>query len=72
MHASKRHAYERHTPIIAREIHAPCEIHVSVRCTTVSSLAVKNVDTGALRYASDHLGRPEGTPVHSRVTPCRR
>ena len=27
-------------------------------------LAVKSVDAGALRYTSDHPGRPEGTPVH--------
>ena len=35
----------------------PCEIHAPVRCTTVSSLAVKSVDAGALRHTSDHLGR---------------
>jgi hypothetical protein len=37
---------------------------------TVSSMAVRSVDAGALRYTSDRLGRPEGTLVHSRVTPA--
>jgi hypothetical protein len=37
---------------------------------TTAVLAVKSVDAGALRHTSNHLGRPEGTPVHSLVTPA--
>jgi hypothetical protein len=60
MHASKRHAYERR--MIARET------HVRMRCTAL--LAVKSVDTGALRHTSDYLERPEGTLIQPRVTPA--
>jgi hypothetical protein len=38
MHVSKRHAYERHTPMIAREIHAPVRIGAGEMTTL---LAVK-------------------------------
>jgi hypothetical protein len=42
IHASKRHAYETHTLMIAREMHGP------VRYTTVSFLDLSRIGAGKI------------------------
>jgi hypothetical protein len=59
---SKTAGMRRHMPMTVRE-----RIGAGKR---TALLAVKAVGAGALRHTSDHLGRPEGTPVYSRVTPA--